>query len=334
MPRAKLVDKDEGGGAYFAAPKSHIEFIPTGARLLDCVIGGGYPLGRISNIVGDKSTGKTLLFIEAAVNFVAKYKSLVKYREVESAFDDPYAEALGLPLDYLDRGKDRLETVEDLADDLSDHLKTVGKDPSLYCCDSLDALSDRAEMAGAFGEASYGTAKAKMMSQLFRRLVGEVERTRTHFMVISQVRDNIGVTFGRKTTRSGGRALDFYASQVLYLAHKATIKRTIRGVERPYGLSIKAKCDKNKIGLPLRDCEFDILFGFGVDDLMASLEWLKEVKRLGELGIKETELKQYAKDINSLGDSDYRQAVSDVGDVVEQVWRDIEQDFLPTRRKY
>lgn len=322
------------GGAYFAAPSAP-RFFSTGCVLLDCVLGGGWPEGRIANIVGDKSTGKTLLAIEAAANFISTYpKGKVWYNEVEAAFDRAYAAALGMPVD-------RVNFVEDCftAEDVFEHLeaildRTKGKIPGLYILDSLDALSDRAEQGRDIDEKTYGADKAKKMSQLFRRLAQRLGKKRITVIIISQVRDNIGVTFGRKTIRAGGRALDFYASQVLYLAQVKRLKRTRGGIERSVGVVIKAKCDKNKIALPFRECEFPILFGYGVEDLIASVDWLKQVKRLDVITLFDGDVKRYKKVINKMDNDDYEVERECVGEIVHKVWREVEEGFLPQRSKY
>src|SRR3990172_1731587 len=144
------------GGLYFSSTKTNIDFISSGCAVLDCVLGGGWPLGRVVNIVGDKSTGKTLLAIEAAANCAATFtKGRIWYREAEAAFDRNYAAALGMPLARVSFGDARLRTVEDLFEDLAGAIKSLGVKgpPGLYIVDSLDALSDRAELDRDMGEA-------------------------------------------------------------------------------------------------------------------------------------------------------------------------------------
>ena len=273
--------------------------------MLDCVLGGGWPLGRISNVIGDKSTGKTLQAIEAIANFRRVFPGgLVRYFEAEAAFDNEYAAALGVELEdgELIGG----DTVETLFDDLTATLNGLGEDqPALYIVDSLDAISDKAEMERKITDATYGGTKPKQLGQLFRRLTREIERKSLHLQIISQVRDNIGVTFGNKHTRTGGRALDFYASQILWLAHKGQIKKVVKGVTRAVGVEIKAKTSKNKVGLPFRECEYNILFGYGIDDEAASRDFMKTTGG---------------------GPIDRESVV--------QRWYEIESQFLPKRGKY
>lgn len=322
------------GGSYFTAPKTHQNFISSGSKLLDCALGGGWAEGRIANIVGDKSTGKTLLCIEVAANFARKSKKgNVYYREAESAFDKPYAEALGMPLDRVNFGDKPMDTVEELFDDLQSVL-AKSKVPELYILDSLDALSDEAEMERDFGEDSYGGSKAKKMSELFRKIVRKVENAGMTWIVVSQVRDNIGVKYGPKTKRSGGRALDFYTSQVINLAQIEVLKRQVRNIEHPYGIKVRAKVTKNKVGLPLREAEFDLHFGYGVDDVSACLDWLKKTKYLADVDLTEAKIKDFKATIAGMSDEDYRQAVLKIHTAVENRWYEVEREFVPTRKKY
>jgi recombination protein RecA len=319
------------GGRYYEAP-APLKFISTGSTLLDSAIGGGWPLTRISNIVGDKSTGKTLLAIEATNSFVKAFpEATPRYRESEAAFDQTFAASIGMPVEQIDFGDEELNTVEDFYDDLNDYIKTLKKHPGLYILDSLDALTSTDEIDRKFGEGSYGTGKAKDMGKLLRMLVRDVKRSRTHLMIISQERDNIGVTFGKRSTRSGGRALDFYASQVIWLAKTGTTEITRGGVKRPIGVEIRAKCEKNKIAIPLRQCDFNIRFSFGIDNMSSCLDWLESVKMLDTV----TSLKRddYDKFLANLTDEEYWQKVKEVGVIAADVWQKVEDRFAPERKR-
>jgi len=191
MKRAARAQKAEGGN-HFLSPSKGLEFIKTGCTLLDLVIGGGLPEGRIINIVGDKSSGKTLLAIEAVTNFANKHsKGRIWYREAEAAFDESYAEALGMPISRVKflAQDGAFETVEDFDADLQKQADWClrNKRPGLYILDSLDALSDRKELARDADKSSYGTDKAKQMSQMFRKKIRLLRRARMTVIIISQV---------------------------------------------------------------------------------------------------------------------------------------------------
>lgn len=293
------------GGLFFSSPKVNLRFIPSGSVLLDCVLGGGWPLGRVSNVVGDKSTGKTLTAIEAIANARRSYPGcVVRYFEAEAAFDNDYAAALGVELQEGELiGGD---TVEDLFADIERTLDALNEDqPALYIVDSLDSLSDAAELGRKITDSTYGGTKPKQIGQLFRRLVRRLEQKSMHLMLVSQIRDNIGVAFGNKHTRTGGKALDFYASQIVWLAHVGQIKRVIKGVTRAIGVDIKARTSKNKVGLPFRDCQYKILFGYGIDDEESMAKFMKETG--GGVPTKENVIKR---------------------------WFEIERQFLPKQGKY
>ena len=327
----------EERGAYFLAPPPSYTFIHSGALTLDRTLGGGWPLSRVSNIIGDRSTGKTLLAIEGMTNFTRLFPKRVKarYAEAEEAFEEDYAGALGMPLDRISRPTEPLEIVEDFFDDLSDYLKRCTKEGAgFYVLDSLDSLSDAEEIQKDMEKGSYGTGKAKKMSQAFRRIIREIGRAKCHLMVISQTRSNIGVAFGRQYTRSGGKALDFYASQILHLAHKGEITQTRNKIKRTVGIDIKVKCTKNKIGLPFRTCSFPILFGYGIEDVCASVNWLIENNQSSrEYSLKELKSIRTAALRSDLGD-EIDEIREDLNSLVSERWMEVERSFIPKKGKY
>lgn len=322
-------------------PKSSLKFIPSGSVGLDLVLGGGWPLGRMVNIVGDKSTGKTLLAIEACANFVRTYpEGKIWYREAEAAFDKLYAKALGMPIKKISFVEDEpddfaFRTVEDFFADLAkacEYTRVHGV-PGLYIIDSLDALSSEAELARDIDDKSFGGEKAKKLHELFRRSVKAMQSSNLCLIIISQVKDKIGVTFGRKEERSGGKSLDFFASQIVWLSHLARLKKTVNKVERATGVRVDVRCEKNKVGLPFRSFKFVIRFNYGIDNLQSNIEWLQEIGQLKQLkkGTKSSEVLSYA---DSLSDEDFKAFDKSVNEVVVTLWQSIEKDFLPTRRKY
>lgn len=332
-------------GLYFTSvKKTRHDYIPSGSTLLDCVLGGGWPLGRMSNIVGDYSTGKTLICIEAASNFHATFPDgKIIYLEAEAAFDPQYAEALGMPVDRVEflTEEDLPDfTIESWYDHLARTIAEITKEdvPCLYVVDSLDALSDRAEKEREIDKGSFGASKPKMIGQLFRRLTKDIEKTRLHLMIVSQVRDNIGVMFGDKHTRSGGKAMDFYASQVLWLAQLKKLEKTIRKQKRVYGIQVRARCKKNKVGLPFRECEFPLIFGYGIDDITSMLAWLEAVgaEEVIQAVIQEPykTLPDLAERIKALPKSSRVDIVVQLSERVIELWEQIETTFIPKHAKY
>lgn len=346
--RTRIVKDDDpsigqAASSYFAnvAEKGDITFISSGAAIIDAILGGGYALGRITNIVGDKSAGKTLLAIEACANFHAKFpKDRIRYCESEAAFDEAYAEALGMPVDAVDFGdKDKpIRTVEDWSGDVEAFIDKCKGKRGLYILDSFDALSDDAEAKRDITENSFGASKAKKSGEMFRRLAARLEESKILLIVVSQLRDKIGVTFGEKQTRSGGRALDFYASQIVWLAEIGKLKRVINKIERVIGVKVKARVKKNKVGLPFRDCEYPILFGYGIDDITASVEWLITVGRAAmvrdSVDMSEAGYDLRIRKLRDRGGDDIREAREKLRVLVNREWQIIEQGFLPKARKY
>ena len=337
--RQQMVFKKKEAGSYFLE-QTGTEFISTGCTLLDMVLGGGWALARIANIVGDKSTGKTLAAIEACCNFILKFPNIgkIRYVEPEAAFDQSYAAALGLPIDRVDFAEDdSIHTVEDFYADLNAFLDSLEDgEPGLYILDSLDALSSDEEMKREFSDKSYSMEKQKKMGELFRKLNQKIKAKRVLVLIVSQVRDNIGVAFGEKLRRSGGKALDFFASQILWFSQTGTMKKVIRGLTRTTGVQIKAKCKKNKVGLPFRECAFDILFGYGIDDLAANLRWLGTIGKLHyyQPGLEPKNITRALSQLEDHGVQSISGFKEKASAAVKKAWPEIEKDFLPKTRKY
>ncbi len=318
-----------------AKPREEVRFISSGNRLLDLTLGGGWACRRVANIVGDSAAGKTLLAVEACVNFLPYVRSPddIRYVEGEMAYDIAYGEQIGMPPEI--KPVDDIGTVEDFFDDLSDFIRPRQRqqEPSLYVLDSLDALSDEAEQKRGIRDATFGTNKAAQMSETFRRINGMVSKANVTLLIVSQLRDKIGVTFGEKKTRAGGNALQFYCSQIVWLAEIKKITRTVRQRQVPIGGVVRARCRKNKVGMPHRECQLNVLYNYGVDDETSMLDYLEEIK------FADTAL---LKDLNKqLLDARYQQNrewLNDINaflsEIVTDQWMAVEEQLAPAMRKY
>jgi recombination protein RecA len=323
--------------------QKEVTFLSTGCAALDAIMGGGYAFGRTVNIVGDRSTGKTLLLIEACANLVLQFpRAHIRYIEAESAFDKQYAKALGLPLSRVEFEED-VETVEELFLDLetvvNKRLKAQadGKPlaPMLYCVDSLDAIGDKAESERSIDKNSMGMGKPKKMSEMFRKLVRKLTRAKVLVIIISQTRDKIGITFGKRQTRSGGKALDFYASQILWLSEVKKNYRTVKKVKRPVSVLVRARMEKNKVGLPFRECTFPIVFNFGIDDVEANLTYLAELNSLHKAGLRsQVAAKKLLAQAKRMKGDELQELRASLRKAVMEAYQEVETSFLPKRQKY
>lgn len=316
-------------------PKPRTPCFSSGCTVLDSVLGGGWAINRIANLVGDKSTGKTLLAIEAAANFRKKFpQGSIFYNEAEAAFDVEYAESLGLPTEDIVLLED-CRTIEDTYESLMSVIEASKNNHSLYILDSLDALASNAEMDRKFDATNtYGVEKARKLSELFRKLTKALAQSNVTVLIVSQVRDNIGVMFGDKHTRSGGRSLDFYSSQILWLAHIKRLDKTRLGSKRSFGVIIKAQAKKNKVGMPFRSCTFPIFFGYGVEDLVANLMFILEAKGNDRVGLTQAEVKKIIADPSTLDPVEYKRLLLKSKKEAKALWQEVEDKFLYKRKKY
>jgi recombination protein RecA len=351
-----------GAGELLPASKrkesNKVDFFNTGSTMLNLAASqkgrnGGWARGRVVNLVGDGSSGKTLLVLEAMANAFHTFKKhndlpssnfpkvtklILVYDNVEGVMDFPIEEMYGKEfvkhVEWI-----QSPTCEAFGRSYLRRVKELKQGECLmYAGDSLDAMVPQAALdridksidKDKEEESAYGTEKAKFFSgSFFNSMCSYMDGKDATIFCISQLRENIGVSFGEKYKRTGGKALDFYTHQVVWLREKEKLKRTFRGHDRVYGVRTHARFKRSKVSKPFRESEFCILFDFGIDDIGSMVDFLygPKVKTIkwGNTDYKRNEFI----DMIEADDKEY----SLLQDAAEKEWFEIEDEMIPKRKK-
>lgn len=352
---ALAIDND-----LLAEDERPVEFMSTGTSNLNCAasaraLDGGWARARVVNVVGDGSSGKTLLMLEVAAwvyynifNIQSEIFPIVKkltivYANIENVMDFPIKRMYGKKfVEFIEWV--RFDNVEEFGADFFKRVKDTKKGHCvIYIVDSWDAL-DSEEDAKKFDEhldkriAGKSTEKDKGSYELgkqayaskrfFKKVCRSIQEKDITLFIVSQTRTKIGVTFGKKKYRAGGNALDFYTHQVCWLAEVEKLKKQILGHKRVYGVRVRGRFERNKTATPFREAEFKIIFDYGVDDIGSMIDWLYGPKDK-KITFMKKEFADKEEFIDYVEENDY---IGKLQVMTQEKWNKIE-DKLATKRK-
>jgi RecA/RadA recombinase len=314
------------------------EFFTTGCAVLDCVLGHGWVNKHATNIIGSSRTGKSLLALEAVMNYRQAFPdSKSRFADNEVALNKELLEKLGFPSEEIDLV--RLRTIEEFFNDFDTFRKSLKEDQhGIYVCDSLDALSDEAERSREISKSSFGAAKAKKMNEIMRRVIADVETSNMALLILSQAKDSLS-EYGPRKTRQCGPALEFFADHILWLTHKDDISIMRSGITRPIGTVTEVRCSKNRVARPGRICTLPILFERGVNDVLANLLFLDlagELSRAPKINELETDdVNKINKEVWALSQDEFNTYRQELSVITKTVWDETEKAFdPPTNKRY
>lgn len=331
--------------------KPIVDTISAGVDLLDLITGGGFGRGTIVNIIGDNSTGKTLLVCETVFRSLKKYKdTLHHFNNAEAGFSFN-TEAIYSYRMLPKNEDDRSTTVEEFMADFKEKMDQAKKSKKrlIYILDSMDALSSEAELKRAkqreeaikagktYEVGSYRLEKQTLLNEFFRKNVNEIEKTQTILIIISQTREKIDAAIGQKWRVSCEGALKFYAKLRILLRETGKIKETIDGKPYIVGVMIRAKTYKNKIIAPYKECDFEILFDYGVDNIGSNVDFLYDLKTDTGLPRKKINIsinKKTFTDRNLLIKYIEREGLEQfILQETTKKWKEIQSKLQPNRKK-
>lgn len=356
-PRKKIDDIvnqiKEVANSPIVTDDSRVEFLDSGSTLINLAASqkarnGGWARNRVINVVGDKSVGKSLISLEACANafyniqkkqsriFPEVEKVSIVFNNVEGVLDFPVEEMYGKKFNESVNWI-QIPIAESFGKDYQQRVAALKKGEFLlYVVDSLDALVTEASakrmeqvLSDKKPDGSYGTEKAKFFSsEFFNHLCSAMKNKDCTLLCVSQVRENIGISFGERYYRTGGKALDFYCHQVAWLSTVEKMKKTFRGQERVYGVKGKILFKKSKVSVPFREAPFTVLFNYGLDNIGSLVDYLYGPKAK-EIEWKNEKMK--SQDFLQLLDNS-PEDLELLKDMVEKDWLEIEEHIKPERK--